>query len=671
MNNPEGINSDAPQSTEWDSLTEKSPEQIRTEERERGKKILGAINFHASHKPQVEQAFNEARNSGMKFGDGERGRDRRISAYLASFENNTEKTTLEKEKEFLDGQVEELLDNVPEYVEQNLRDQLEDWSNYLGGDETEYPTWFKLWVWDGMTRLGGYNTETGTFDKRSKETLHTYPPLDKESVEDVYHLLNEYHNSPENFDGDGLDEKDVAKYNFNALYSHFMNKHIVPTPEYGEEIHGEWTEYREGQEEEVAKAANGTGWCVVSPTKAKEYLEKGTFTFLHLENPHNFDEPDYHACASIRTEGGKVEEISGRRPGSGQMLEDALVETVEKKVLSMPGGEEYREAFKDRKELIRLCHKKEELTVPELEFVYEVNHQIPKLEKHCAIQPHLAELKAKYDIETAISMGLDKDALVETTLHGSPDESINSANTLRNLDSLLHLNVPADDILSALNAKNIVDRLDQLKDGGVPLDKMMDRMGSNFVAGNIEKLTESGVSIEDIAGRLSSYETGMHVEDLLNRGADVQAVVDKLFPEDILKNLDLLNSKGADLTAEDVISEMSPRGILRSFDTINSLDIDYDVYSGAVSEITANQLIDASARDDVFEFIKNPSVDMSKFLGSFDPSALAFVKHVAIARLKNDKEAARGSGDTEKLETASKLLEQLNGNDEDEDDDWF
>lgn len=663
-----------PEPTEWDSLTElantiKSPEQIREEERKRGQKVLGAINFHESHKQQVEEAFNKARESGVKFGSGDNPRDRRISAYLTTFEGNSEQSTLEKEKEFFESQTEELLKDVPDYVKQNLRDQVEDWADYLGSEDAEYPTWFKLWAWDGMTRLGGYNTNTGKFDKRSKETIHTYPPLDKESVQDAYNMLKDYHNNPENFSSD-LDQKYVQNYKFNEIYSHFMNKHIVPTPEFGEEIKGEWVEYVDGQEEEVAKAANGTGWCIVSPTKAKEYLEKGTFTFLHLENPHDFDEPDTHACASIRTENGKVAEISGRRPGSGQMLEDALVETVGRKVLTMPGGEEYREAFRDRMTLIRLCRKEEELSKEELEFVYEINHKIPKLEKHCAMEPHINELRTKYNLERAIELGVDKDSIVESVLNGNVDVSINEARTLQSLESLMDLNVPPEKILDSLSDKSIVDNLDRLTAGNVSLENVLGHISSNFIAGNISKLMEAGASSEEIFSKLKNYEVGTHINELLKSGADIQLVVTKLWPEDIIKNLDVLNSHGANIEPEKIIAEMAPREAIRSFDTINDLGVNYDVYGEAVSQISYEQIMDASTRDDISEFIKNPKSDLNRFLDAADPGIIPFVTPAIVARLKSDKETALNDGNNERADAINEQLKKF-GYDEDDEDDWY
>lgn len=668
--------SENPQAKVWNRVTQeqvKTPEQIREEERMRGKKVLGAVNFHESHKLQVEKAFNEARNNGIKFGSGESPRDRRIGAYLASFENESDQTTVEKEKEFFNSQTKEILADVPEFVEQNLRDQLEDWSDYLGSEEAEYPTWFKLWAWDGMTRLGGYNTKTGNFDKRSKETIHTYPPLDKESLRDVYQLLKNYHDNPENFNEDGLDIKNIKNYNFNMIYSHFMNKHIVPTPEYGEQIRGSWIEYEDGQEEEVAKAANGTGWCIVSPTKAKEYLEKGSFLLLHLENPHNGDELDSHACASIRLENGKVAEISGRRPGSGQMLEDALVETVGRKVLTMPGGEEYREAFRDRMELIRLCHKEEDLSREELEFVYGIGHEIPKLEKHCSLEPHLAELRTKYDLERAISLGVDKDAIVKSVLSGSHNDSINENNTLRNLDSLLRLGISSEQILKALSPKSVVDNFARLTEGGVSPDDAMERMGEDFVAGNIKTLLNAGVSIESIMLNMKEYGIQGHLEELLDNGVGVQLIVDRLWPEDILKNLDLLNQHGANINPEAVIAEMGPMEVLRSSDSINALGIDYNIYEAAVSQITVEQALDANAQNEIFNFVKNPTTDIESFIQSINQDVLAalpLIKIAIIARLKQDQKDARKSQDAQKASAISAQLREL-GYLEDDDDDFY
>ena len=633
--------------TEWDSVG--NPEQTVEEERKiqqsRGRIILAGVNFQVAYKDEVEPVFDKARSEGTKL-EGKNPAERRVDAFLKDIEAD-DGSKQEKLYNFMDRSIQKNISDAPEHIKQNLLDQLEDWRDYLSEDKCELPTWFKMWAWSGMTQLGGYNTKNKTFDKRSKGTIHTYPPLDKEALESTYDIVSKYlgqaDGKTEDFETDGVDMKDLQRHNFNAIYSRFFTKNTVPTPEYGEEIRGAWTEYKLGDEDKVARAANGTGWCIVSPTKAKEYLEKNdaSFVFLHLENPLKDGEPDYHACASIRMEDGEVAEISGRRPGSGQMLEDALVVTVGKKVLSMPGGEKYRQAFEDRVRLIELCRQEDELGKEDLEFVYELDHKIPKLEKHCSLEPHLAQLKSRYGIETAVAMGVDKDDLIQSVLSGNIDVSVNEENTLKNLEGLARLGAPVKDILSAMSPLSVMENFDRLISVNVSLDEIMDRVGSDFLGANIGEFMAAGVNMEQIMSRLSKRDTARNLESLLQNGADAKTVAENLWPEDILANIEMLNEHGAGLDYREIVESMSPMGKIRSFDAIHDLDPKYDIYGEAVAKMSFENdrdtiLYGGGFMTDILKFLKTDGVDVERFWNSIDDEIKPYIEH-RVTNVRNTK----------------------------------
>lgn len=84
---------------------------------------------------------------------------------------------------------------------------------------------------------------------------------------------------------------------------------------------------------------------------------------------------------------GKVAEISGLKGGSNQYVEDALVPEVMQKVMALPGGEKYLQAFDDKQRLIALDRKVQSdspFTVEDLEFIYELQGKIQYIDTYNA-----------------------------------------------------------------------------------------------------------------------------------------------------------------------------------------------------------------------------------------------------------------------------------------------
>ena len=209
----------------------------------------------------------------------------------------------------------------------------------------------------------------------------------------------------------------VRSGNFNKLYSKFLleKRVILKTPERAEDVHGAWREYFPGDEEALAKAADGTPWCVASPAVGKNYLETGRygeggyhngyntaeaknkakFILFHLQDPETGMLAE-NACASIRLDtDGRVAEISGL--DDGQALEDALVPEVEAKVRTLPGGEKFLEAFADKQHLIAMDRKMQageyDFSQEDLEFIFEQKRKIANLDTYSFKDPRINELR--------------------------------------------------------------------------------------------------------------------------------------------------------------------------------------------------------------------------------------------------------------------------------------
>ena len=200
-----------------------------------------------------------------------------------------------------------------------------------------------------------------------------------------------------------------------------------------------------GEEEKLATAAEGTPWCIADPNTGKSYLrpDKGyysdeddeeyhsdednnaKFILFHLRDPETGKLAD-NACASIRLNvDGDVEEISGLN--DGQALEGSLVPIVEEKVKTLPGGENFLEAFADKKELIKLDHKMqngEELTIEEYEFLYEINRPIKTLDTYNSEDERIPALKDTYGLDKFIAAVADPTELANQLIQRGKEGAV-------------------------------------------------------------------------------------------------------------------------------------------------------------------------------------------------------------------------------------------------------
>ncbi|MDO4753361.1 MAG: hypothetical protein Q4A36_04010, partial [Candidatus Saccharibacteria bacterium] len=515
---------------------------------------LGAVgltlaNFQDRHKEIIDSSFDKARENGEKLPG--KNNERRNYAYLSRLEKLISKYGNEAEKKLWEASIKDDLlieyDDIPEsywqFKRQELRDNgagaielteeykhrifkeerriqresLEKWANYLGDKHSPYPLWFKVYAWDGMTKMGKYARDKGEYAVRNKTTMAPYPDPNAEALAKVFEVVNRYHgNSEKEFYTEQGErniklEKAVQSGNFAKIYN-AIERDIAPIiepPENPEDVHGEWIEHSLGEEDDIARAANGTGWCVASSSVGRHYLEYGTygqdedwdedydedyndyneskFILFHLEDPST-RKLSKNAVASIRLDpDGQVAEISGLK--EGQALNDSLVPVVAEKVKSLPGGEKFLEAFADKQELIRLDHKmqnNEDLTKEELEFIYEINHPIHTLDTYNNSDPRINELREKYGLEYALNAGVD-------------------------------------------------------------INQLMSKLKPYGIAENLDTLISHGANINQLVSKLDSYHIAENLDTLINHDADINQLVSELHPYYIAENLDTLISHGADI----------------------------------------------------------------------------------------------------------------------------
>ena len=635
---------------------EQSAQHLSRLQNEIGSKVLSLVNFESKHKDIVESSFNKARNKKEKLPG--KNNERRNFAYLSRLSNMVEKhgdaleqklweasaenlvmdyedipdTYWKQQEQILrdNGQGRELSRDEKEYLTEDIinkqRESINTWSNYLGDKDCPYPTWFKVYAFDGVSKMGLINKETREFDKRDKTTVASFPTLNPEVLAKVYDRINEFYGvDKENWLAQHSDDEKlvslVKSANFPKLYAKelFKTKTIIKTPENPEDIEGDWFTYLEGDEDELAKAAEGTGWCIANPNVAHNYLSHGVyagnendwgedennpeednesnpkakFIVFKLKAPNSPDGYSTNGVASIRLDpDGKVAEVSGLN--KGQALEDSLVQTVKEKVLSLPGGKEFLQKFEDKQTLIRLDHKMqngEDLTKEELSFLYELDRPIATLDTYNVNDPRITELRQKYDLEYAFDKGIDVNKLVssldpngvvyilDTLLKHGADINVNELassldpyDIVNNLGTLLRngADIDVNELASSLDIDDILLNLGTFLKHGADINHIVNNMSPKNIADNLDTLLNSGADIDVNKLVLSLHPNTIiyRLGTLLRNGADIDVILSNLKPNQIPNDLDTLIKYGANIDINELVSSLDADMILENLDTL-------------------------------------------------------------------------------------------------------
>ena len=498
------------------------------------------------------------------------------------------------------GQGRELSRREKEILAEDLidkqRQSITSWANYLGDKNCPYPLWFKVYAFDGISKMSNtLNLDDADYNRRDNTTALSFPKLNAEILAKVYRNINEFYGvDKENWLAQHSDDEKlvslVKSANFPKLYAKELvdTKVILKTPERTEDIHGDWFEYKLGDEEEIASLAEGTKWCVVDPNVAHNYLvygeyghsrstgsdkesnSKAKFIIFRLEDPNSPGVYASNGSASIRLDpNGIVDEVSGLN--DGQAVEDALVPIVKKKALSLPGGEKYLQKFDDKQALIRLdkkMEKGEDLTKEELSFLYELDRPIATLDTYNEEDPRIPELKEKYGIEYALEKGVDANKMVA---------SLDSCDIAKNLDSFLKQGADINNTVNHMKAYDIAKNLDSLLEHGADVDNIVNNIASYHIAENLDTLLKYSaiIDVNELVSSLDSHSITRNLDKLLRNGADIDLVVNRMRYSDIVDKLDYLIEHGANIDVNELVSRLNSFNISDNLDTLlkNGADI--------------------------------------------------------------------------------------------------
>lgn len=401
-----------------------------------------------------------------------------------------------------------------ERLRQDQVDSVNSWTEYLSNKETPFPTWFKIYAFDSVIKMGTYNRKAGKYENRDKSTIAPYPKVSPAALALTLDAVNDFFGQDkEKWFTDHTDDDQlnaiVKSGNFGKIYTHFFNETYkpIPTPERTEDIEGEWFDFFPGQENELAEASQGTPWCIASEHQGAYYLKtnlniannKARFRLFKLENESSVDGMSKTACASIRfSTKGEVVEVSGLKNGSRQTIEDSLIPIVEQEVLKYPLNPEkhFKEKFKDKKELIRLqdkAKKGEELTLDEYVFLYEKNREIFTLDTYKGPDLKIAELRNIYNLSRLLQ-GEDKNAVDQDLL-------------IQKLEC----------VFEKTSSNDIVANFDTLLEKGFDINTIFNKLNSYGVSQNLNILLENGIDINTIFNKLDSYNISRTLNALLEK----------------------------------------------------------------------------------------------------------------------------------------------------------
>ena len=312
------------------NTTEQSTQHLSRLQNEIGSKVLSLVNFESKHKDIVESSFNKARQNKEKLPG--KNNERRNFAYLSRLDRMVEKYGDKAEQKLWEASAENLVmeyEDIPEAYwkqqEQILRDNgqgrklseyekkilaedlidkqrqsITSWANYLSDKNCPYPLWFKVYAFDGISKMSNtLSLDDADYNRRDNTTALSFPKLNAEILAKVYRQINDFYGvDKENWLAQHSDDEKlvslVKSANFPKLYAKELvdTKVIIKTPERTEDVHGDWFEYKLGDEEEIASLAEGTRWCVVDPNVAHNYLTYGQYSNPE-EDEYEYDDDDW------------------------------------------------------------------------------------------------------------------------------------------------------------------------------------------------------------------------------------------------------------------------------------------------------------------------------------------------------------------------------------------
>ena len=621
-----------------------------------GSKVLSLVNFESKHKDIVESSFNKARQNKEKLPG--KNNERRNFAYLSRLDRMIEKhgDALEqklweasaenivmdyedipeaywKQQEQIlrdNGQGRELSRDEKEYLTEDIvskqRESINAWSNYLGDKDCPYPTWFKVYAFDGVSKMGLINKETKEFEKRDKTTVASFPNLNPEVLAKVYRNINEFYGiDRENWLAQHPDDEKLVSLiksgNFPKLYAKelFDTKTIIKTPENPEDVEGDWFTYQLGDEDELAKAAEGTGWCIADPNVAHNYLSYSNYAGNENDWEDDEDwedddededwededwedeEEDWKKEEDNNNWGedeNNLEEDKNNPEEDNQSNPKAKFIVFKLKAPNSPDGYSTNGVAS-----IRLDQDGKVTEVSGLNEGQAIEDSlIPTVKEKVLSLPGGKEFLQKFeDKQTLIKLDhkmqngedLTKEELsflyeidrpiATLDTYNSKDPRITELKEKYGIEYALEKGIDVNELVPSLNPDDIAKNLDYLLEQGanINVDELASNLDSVRIAKNLDSLLKHGadINVDELVSSLDPEDIADNLEPLLKNGANVNNIINNMAYYDIIANLDYLLKHGTDIN--NIVNHMHPEDIEKR--------LDYLLEHGA--EIDVNKLV--------------------------------------------------------------------------------
>ena len=280
-------------------------------------------------------------------------------------------------------------------------------------------------------------------------------------------------------------------------------------------------------------------------------------------------------------------------------------------------GEDFLQKFADKNMLIALDRKMkkgDDLTVEELEFIYEIHRSIQTLDTYNAHDPRIDELKQKYDVPYALEAGLEANLLFH---------KLHLADKVKNLDALIAHGASVDiDKLASdcmqMCPSLIVANLDSFTSHGAKIDEdeLVSSLDVDDVIESLDILVSLGVNIDNlVTNKFDVCQIAENLDTLTSHGAKIDA--DELVSSPnqrssiIAKNLGALVAHGANI--DDIVRYMDISDVAKNLDTLIA-------YGASTDKLAANMGI--SDVDDNLDTLIAHSADIYKLIPHLAPDQI-------------------------------------------------
>ena len=291
-----------------------------------------------------------------------------------------------------------------EYQTKIINDQkssLDNWINYFFSSETDlFPMWVKFWAFQGMLKLGTFNKETNTFNRRSKNNISNFADLNKEALNLTMIFIRK------RIKKDLIEDHELdlllKSGSFKKIYE-YMLKYVSSKHSNSELFDGLWVKYPQGNDcVSLVNSLQGynTEWCITGVATAMEQLSSGDFYIYYTrDNNGEYKIPRI----AIRMQGDVIiNEICGI--ARGQNIEEGFEDVIVDKIASFPDIS-FSDGLNQLKRLTCI-HKKvlnnQALSLDDLMFIYEINENIngvvPKKD------PRINEIIRSRDIRSDLAL---------------------------------------------------------------------------------------------------------------------------------------------------------------------------------------------------------------------------------------------------------------------------